>query len=273
MINLRFIFFVYCLISISFSYASSPLYLELADSADNYIKREKWIEAERCIIKALRLEPANFSNALLFSNLGLVQLSKVKFDDSLESFRLGLSISPKSTILLNNHAKVLMLKNDKENALLDLNLSLSIDSIQEWPRQMRGFINYDNKDFIAAKKDFETLLKAFPENQYGYFGLGLIYEIQEEKDLAEENYEKALDIEFNEDFFSHYILLIIKENKYSKAAELIRNAITQYPEIAELYIWRGYLHKLNYRNDEAQADKKTAINKGADINLVNSYIP
>ena len=49
--------------------ASSPKYEALADSADNYIRREKWEEAERVIISALKVEPGNFANSLLFSNL------------------------------------------------------------------------------------------------------------------------------------------------------------------------------------------------------------
>ena len=47
-------------------------YIELADSADNYMKRERWEDAERMIMGALRHEPANRSNWLLWSNLGLV---------------------------------------------------------------------------------------------------------------------------------------------------------------------------------------------------------
>ncbi|MDE6512147.1 MAG: hypothetical protein K2L00_08685, partial [Muribaculaceae bacterium] len=46
-------------------------YLELADSARYHIGKEQWSEAARCTRDALRLEPANPSNPMLFSNLGL----------------------------------------------------------------------------------------------------------------------------------------------------------------------------------------------------------
>ena len=53
--------------------ASSPRYLALVDSADNYIKRERWTDAEQTLLSALRLEPGNFTNSLLLSNLGVVR--------------------------------------------------------------------------------------------------------------------------------------------------------------------------------------------------------
>ncbi len=47
--------------------------VEYADSADRYIRNENWVDAERMIVNALRLEPANKSNYLLWSNLGIVR--------------------------------------------------------------------------------------------------------------------------------------------------------------------------------------------------------
>ncbi len=39
------------------------------------------------------------------------------------------------------------------------------------------------------------------------------------------------------------------------------------------YLFRGYLHKLNYRNEEAAADKKIALDKGLDPQIVEQYLP
>jgi len=55
------------------AHASSPQYLALSDSADNLIKKERWKDAEAVILSALRLEPGNFANSLLLSNLGVVR--------------------------------------------------------------------------------------------------------------------------------------------------------------------------------------------------------
>ena len=62
-------------------------------------------------------------------------------------------------------------------------------------------------------------------------------------------------------------------DKYSDASADIREGIDRYPENPFFYIWRGYLHRLNYRQDEAEADKKIAIAKGADPQFVKFYIP
>ena len=48
-------------------------YYELVDSADYYINKEEYAKAEETILRALRLEPSNYNNSLLLSNLGTIQ--------------------------------------------------------------------------------------------------------------------------------------------------------------------------------------------------------
>lgn len=55
-------------------------YIELADSADVYMKNERWGDAERVIVNALRHEPANKSNYMLWSNLGTVRTNMGDYD-------------------------------------------------------------------------------------------------------------------------------------------------------------------------------------------------
>ena len=75
-------------------------YVELADSADNYIKHERWADAERVIVKALRHEPANKSNYLLWSNLGTVRTNMGDYNGALQAFDIGLSSAPKEVIVI-----------------------------------------------------------------------------------------------------------------------------------------------------------------------------
>ena len=88
-----------CFATESFAQGFTPAYVERADSADHYIKAERWADAERNLKTALRLEPANPGNALLLSNLGYVQTMLGKFDDALESYDVSLSIAPKSAVV------------------------------------------------------------------------------------------------------------------------------------------------------------------------------
>lgn len=252
---------------------SSPLYIALADSADMFIKNERWDAAEQTIIKALRLEPANFSNSLLFSNLGIVRTNRGEYQSALEAFELGLAIAPGSAVIRNNRAMTYIMMRDYDNALLDLDKSLDIDSIQDWPLQMRGMLRVRKNDLDGAQADFSRLIKLNPFSHTAMEGLGNIEEAKGNFDDAIKYYDEAIKLYDNPETRSARILAKINSDRFSEAAEDIHQSISKYPEYADFYIWRGYLHRLNYRNDEAEADKKNAIIKGADPQYVQQFIP
>lgn len=266
-------FFSLFLLSSVCAFSSSPQYISLADSASNYMKREKWEAAEAVIKKALRLEPANFSNSLLLSNLGVAQSNSGKYEEALESFRLGLSLSPNSSAIRNNRARTYLMLNNLDAALDDLNESLRIDSIQEWPLQMRGLLLLNKNRLKEADSDFNLLLKSYPYNDVAMSGLGKIAEAEGRNEDALKYYDEALRLSDDPETRSWRILLKISMENYSDAAKDIRESIDKYPENPLFYLWRGYLHRLNYRQEEALADKKTALAKGADKQFVELYIP
>ena len=259
--------------SLGIATASSPRYIALADSADMYIKNENWMEAEHTIVKALRLEPANFSNSLLFSNLGICRTNRGDYNGALEAFDLGLSIAPGSAVIRNNRAKTYIMMRDYGNALADLDESLRIDSVQEWPLQTRGLLRMRGNDLDGARRDFTLLLKRFPYNFTAMEGLGGIAEAEGKHDEAIKYYDEALKMVDNPETRSARILIKINTERYSDASADIFESISKYPDYSDFYVWRGYLHRLNYRNEEALADKKNAINKGADPQFVERFIP
>lgn len=253
--------------------ASSPEYIALADSADNYIKMERWQDAENTILSALKLEPGNFSNSLLLSNLGVVRTNLGKMDDALEAFRLGLSIAPRSSVIRTNRARTLLHLRRYDEALKDLDETLEIDSTQTWPLQMRGLLRIGKNDIEGAKADFTRLSKISFHNASAMAGLARVAEIEGKYDEALEYYDKAVDYDDNPETRFSRIILKINLEKYSEAGEDIRKAIEKYPEVPDFYLARGYLHRLNYRNQEAEIDKKIALDKGADPQLVEQFLP
>jgi len=253
--------------------ASSPKYLALVDSADNFIKRERWIDAEQTLLSALRLEPGNFTNSLLLSNLGVVRTNLGKMQEALESFRLGLCIAPHSSVIRTNRARTLLATGDYDSALIDLDETLAIDSLQTWPRQMRGLLRLSRNDTVGAKQDFSILSKIDPSNPAAMSGLARVAEAEGKQHDALRLYDEAISMKDDPEIRFSRILLKISMEKYSDAADDIRKAIGQWPNIPDFYIARGYLHRLNYRNEEAEIDKKIAIDKGADPQFIEQFIP
>ena len=115
------------------------------------------------IISALKLEPGNFANSLLFSNLGVVRTNQGRYDEALEAFDLGVSVAPRASVIRTNRARTYLLMSRYDEALEDLNVSLGIDSVQEWPLSMRGLLLMNKNDFEGARKDFMLLAKKFPQ--------------------------------------------------------------------------------------------------------------
>lgn len=275
MIWARFVWlFILFLLGRHICYPASDRYIELADSADYFIARENWDKAETTIIKALRLEPANFSNSLLFANLGYVQTQKGELGKAIESLTLGLNIAPSSTVLLNNRAHTFILSDSVDSASADLDRSLSIDSLQEWTLQTRAFIYIQEKDYERASSLLKKLKANFPKNSASLSGLATIAREQGEEIKAIELYKQALDLDpEDEETTQALILLLIKNEEYTEARTLLKLSIEKNPENPYFYLLRGYLHRLNFRNDEAKADRNLAIAKGLDPIYVSSFIP
>lgn len=266
--------FIFFILGKHLCFPSSPRYLELADSADFFIQHERWDRAEEKIIEALRLEPANFSNSLLLSNLGLIQTQLQQYGKALESLSMGLNIAPSSTVLLNNRAHVYLLLDSIPAAVADLDKSLAIDSIQEWTLQTRAFLYLNENNIKMARKTFEYMQSSFPKNASVYSGLAAVEEFEGNTDLAKDHYLKALSLNpDDEETREAFIFLLIKSNDYSQARSIIRESIGKFPDNPMFYLLRGYLHRLNYRTHEAQADKKLAISKGIDSEYASYFIP
>ena len=98
------------------------------------------------IISALKLEPGNFANFLLFSNLGVVRTNQGRYDEALEAFGpWSVGCAKWASVIRTNRARTYLLMSRYDEALEDLNVSLGIDSVQEWLLSMRGLLLMNQK--------------------------------------------------------------------------------------------------------------------------------
>ena len=82
-------------------------YQQLSERAIDCIEKDSLPQAEELLLRALKLEPKNAKNALLFSNLGLVQRRLGEFDKALESYSFALNFAPLAVpILLDRAASI-----------------------------------------------------------------------------------------------------------------------------------------------------------------------
>lgn len=248
-------------------------YIQYVDSADNYIKRENWRDAERMTIAALKTKPANKLNYLLWSNLGDIRTRMEDYDGALQAFEIALASAPKKELILNNRAYTYLQMGAADKAFEDINESLRLDSVQEWPLKMRGVLNLGKARYTDSEKDFESLRRHFPANASAYSGLGKLEAIKGNADAAISLFEKSIELEQNDDTWFYLILVNIENGKLPKAKEHLLVALKRYPRCGNLYLLRGLIHKKNFENNEADIDKKIALDYGADPHLVEQYLP
>lgn len=253
-------------------------YLELADSARYHIAKEQWSEAARCTREALRLEPANPGNPMLFSNLGLAAGMEGKIGEAMECFDIALSRAPKSIPVLTSKAKIQIQAADTEGAMETLDRILSLDSLAEWPLQTRGLLRMRQADYKEAFDDFKTLSKAHPLNTWGPGGLAKCMEMQGYISEAAGYYTDAIALTSANDEDRVEFQLGLIENlghlgRLSDALSAAKEAIGEHPNDGRLYLLRGWIKKLLLLHREAEADKKLAIDYGVDFQTVSRFFP
>ncbi|MDE6291143.1 MAG: hypothetical protein K2M16_06400 [Muribaculaceae bacterium] len=253
-------------------------YLELADSARYHIGKEEWGEAARCTREAMRLEPGNVGNAMLFSNLGLAAGMEGKIGEAMECFDIALSRAPKSVPVLTSKAKIQIRANDTEGAMETIDTILDLDSLAEWPRQTRGLLRMRGADYKGAFEDFKTLTRNFQNNAWGPGGLAKCMEMQGYPSEAAGYYADAISRTKPGDEDRVEFQLGLIENlghtgKLTEALETAREALEEYPHDGRLYLLRGWIKKLLLIYREAEADKKLAIDYGVDSQTIERFFP
>lgn len=253
-------------------------YLELADSAQYFIGKENWSEAARCTREALRIEPANVGNVMLFNNLGLAAGMEGKIGEAMQCFDIALSRAPKSIPVLTSKAKIQIKASDTEGAIETLDSILELDSVAEWPLQTRGLLRMRGADYKGAFNDFSSLTRHYPNNTWGPGGLAKCMEMQGYLSEAAGYYSDAIKRTLPDDEDRVEFQLGLIENlghtgKLTEALDTAKEAITEHPHDGRLYLLRGWIKKLLLIYREAEADKKLAIDYGVDFQTVERFFP
>lgn len=249
-------------------------YVALADSADHYIKHERWADAGRVIVEALKHEPANPSNYLLWNNLGIVRMETGDYEGAVQAYDIGLASAPKSTQLLSNRARTLLKFNHTDEALADLDKSLALDSTLQWPLRVRGIILLGKTKPEAALRDFNTYLRHYKEDATVMTARGDAWVLLNDYDKAMGDYRRAAELD-EEDPEPTDKLLFLAYTRSALADEekTLRAALRKWPKHGNFHLLLGALHRERYQNAEAEEDRKLALEYGADPQTVELILP
>lgn len=252
--------------------AQSERYLALADSADRCISREEWSKAEDALTAALKLEPANASNSMLLSNLGVVRTRRGNINGALEAFDVALAMAPESKSVRINRARTLLESHDDNGAIDDLNAVLALDSLQEWSLRTRGLLLLSQRRYEEGLRDITLHQKHYPADA-DLLAAGAACEAARGNNKeAIEWYDRSIETKQTADSWFARTLLKIQEGRLGEADDDIRRAIAIYPDTGDLYLLRAMLKKMNHLLSESEEDRKLAMRKGASATLATALL-
>lgn len=250
----------------------SPLYMTKADSASVYIEREAWADAERVLLEALRLEPANFNNSLLLNNLARVMTQTGRYDKALENYDLALGLAPANSTIRYNRGLLLFTLGRTSEAIEDFSTVSEADGAGTAPILMRALCYMKDGAQDKAEADFRSVIAAEPENADAIEGLsGLL--------LTSGRYEEAASllrdaVSSAPSAYLYFRLGLAQalSGRLSDADESVREGVRIDPEMGNLYLLRAYIHQQRYQTPEKEADIRTGIGKGGDMTLFRGLI-
>lgn len=247
-----------------------PDYVQMADSADWYIAREMWPDAKRCTEEALRCDPANFNNAMLFSNLGIINLHLGLHDEAVSNFTLGLSIAPASTTLRSNRARAYLEAGDYALAMTDLQELTRADASNQWAWKMYGVTL-----MALGKRDEAMQAFAHIDDPDADTLRMLAYDALSRNDMtaARGYYDRMLEASPTEEAWFDHAWFLILSSELDEAKEDIRQGLKLYPRSGSLVLLRAYIHRLLHENSMAEMDVRLAKEYDVDNELVETLFP
>ncbi len=238
-------------------------YDELIGKAMDAVEMDSLQQAEHLFKEALRLEPANMRNALVFSNLGTIQRRMGKKKEALESYTLALNKTPYSVTMLLNRASLLLDLDYLDKAYVDYCNVIDVDPTNKEALMFRAYIYMRRRQYNDARLDYRKYLELEPGNKTARIGMAMVNQ-------KDKRYQESLE-EFNRlivDYPKDVSLLKaraeleVEINSLDLALLDLENAARLTPNDPEIYILCGDIYLLQDKKREAYTAFKKAIDLG-----------
>ena len=251
--------------------ALSQTYDEWCERAVTATEQDSLDLAEKCIRQALKLEPANPRNALLFSNLGTIQRSQRRYEQALESYRLALNMAPMSVPILMNHATLSLEMGHNDKARADYSQVIELEPHNTEALLMRAYIYMQQRDYKFARLDYDTLLAVDPQNYAGRLGLATLCQREGRYDEALAVLDGMLSDKGGLAAYTAGELASVCVARAGVELDMLKpdqalldlnEAIRLDPRQSEAYLMRGRVHLMLEKKVQARRDLEKAVSLG-----------
>lgn len=238
-------------------------YHEVIDKAMAYTMKDSLVQAEELFKQALKMDPVNARNALLFSNLGTVQKRMGKVDDAIASYSMALNITPYATSIILNRAALYLDKGLKDKAYIDYCNVIDLLPENEEARLFRAYIYMSRRQYDEARVDYNVIIGKNPSHKSARIGLVLIDQ-NVGKFIAAQNGLNLLVNDFPEDvsLLKMRANLEIEQNYLDAALADLEAAARLEVKDAETFCQIGDVCLLLHKKGEARKAFEKAITLG-----------
>ena len=243
--------------------SKAQTYDELIDKAMDAVEQDSLLLAENYFKEALRLEPANMRNSLLFSNLGTIQRRMGKKKEALESYSLALNKTPYSVTMLLNRASLFLEMNDLEKAYTDYCSVLDIDRENLEALMFRAYIYMKRRQYQDARLDYRSYLEIEPGNKTARLGMALVNQKDKRFHESLEDFNRLI-VDYPDDasLLKARAELEIEMNSLDLALLDLENAAKLTKNDPEIYVMCGDIYLLQNKKREAYNAFEKAIELG-----------
>ena len=252
---------------------SAQTYDELITRAMDAVEKDSLYQAEVFFKKALKLEPANMRNALLFSNLGTIQRRMGKNKEALESYSLALNLTPYSVTMLLNRASLYLDMDYLDKAYLDYCTVIDLDAKNQEALQFRAYIYMRRRQYQDAKNDYQSLLEVIPDDKTARIGMAMVNQkMLRYRDSLEEFNRLIVDYPKDASLLKARAELEVDMSSLEMALLDLESAAKLTPGDADIYVMCGEIYLAQGRKREAYRAFEKAIELGVPRPLLQDKL-
>ena len=237
-------------------------YYEYVDSAEQCTANDDLAGAESFLIKALRLEPTNYNNALIISNLATIQRMQGKQTEALNNYSLAINMMPKAVTFINNRG-LLYLEMDSINlAERDFDRVIDLEPKNVQARFHKILIEIRRNQLDDAKRDLDDLNVISPKSDEYFEAQARWLQAKHKFSDAILAYTALLKKEKNVDWYICRAECYLARKNYNAALEDIAVALEYEPENGFLYLLKAKIRKEQYELSDCEKLLKIAEQYG-----------
>lgn len=252
-------------------FEADPYFL-LMGEADAAISREDYREAVARLNDVLRVDNLNPSNALVYCNLGACYSALGEDSLALECYDESLMLAPRMLTTLLAKGRQLLAMNRDYEAYDTFERAIETDSISTDARYYHGMMALYGGNRAIAERDFAVLLDVAPYTTDTARAMSALYSLTGRDELALPYLKTLIEDDPQPEYYAALAGCYLQLERLSDASALLTSAMELYPADPELYYYRAWLYRDQYRLDDARADGRRAVQLGASQAKVDALL-